>query len=697
MAPEVDPDSPVDYGAQEVQKLAGKAAAGGYDKDLDTLTGGVGGAGAKILAFAFSILDALIILAVRAIGKVLGQLDPAFGALAAAVVGQMFDVSVPTAAFTSMTDKTERRELSKSVGGALLKAFKGDQVDAGAGGLTPSVDAAENYLGIMTGLAIEGWVFDVFGGLVPFVHLDHIGDLKDSIARVLGLGRMSRAVLRPFVNTLIAQPAQWSVNKQYRPRMLGTGELLDAWRRGNVNEETVDEVLARDGYGDDSIRALKRNHWRPLSASDVHFLIDAQYWDTIRGLNELSVTTADDERSRLELTLEDQRALHRFELDMIAAAADAYAARRIDEPTFTRLIGGDTINPTTAARVHELAAQRRLVNVQHMSRADVESAVENGVLSVTDLHDWLDDRGYAEQDAITIELNMQARLAKIADAQAARAAATAKRQAAAAAKAQAAVAKRDQLAAEHADFSGTLAQAERLYVRGLMSAVTYRATLVDHGVTSADADALLTAATQDRDARAALLAKRAAAGVSNAPRALALATLIHAARIGVRSIDDVRSTMQARGYSAADIQLEVDELTAEIATAQAAAAKRGGVAGQVRTPTLTLGQLERSVLDGVLTVDQYGAVLASRGVSATDIATLVADLRVRLDARAFAEQRRALAEQRLEASHLSLATEEKAVIEGLKTMGDFQAFLASKGFDVDDQAVLIDLLTLKIG
>src|SRR5262245_10730779 len=291
MATDPDLDNPVDYGAQEVQRIAGKAAAGGYDKELDTLTGGVAGAGAKIMAFTFSILDALIILAVRAIGKVAGQLDPAFGTFAGAVVGQMFDVDVPTQAFTNLTDKTSRADLSKKVGEALLAAFKGDQRDVGAGELVPSVSAAENYLGIMAGLAIEGWVFDVFGGMVPFLHLDHVGDLKDSMARVLGLGRLSRTVLRPFVSTLIAQPAQWAVNKQYRPHMLSAPEAVTAWRRGAITESTLEEILPRDGFGDDSIAFFKLPPLKPLSPADVELLITTGDWDTLRGLNELSQAT----------------------------------------------------------------------------------------------------------------------------------------------------------------------------------------------------------------------------------------------------------------------------------------------------------------------------------------------------------------------------------------------------------------------
>jgi hypothetical protein len=687
----------VDYGQMAKQMAAGVDEAGGFDKYASATAKAVSGGMGSMLTGLVGGVDKLVGLLLKGIFKLVGNADPLFGELGSMIVGNMFEVDVDESAFTNIRDNGGRKAIARAVGDNLLAAFKGDQADVGPGELQPSTEGAAAYLGVMANLAIEGWVYDVLGGLIPIVHLERLGELNEMMASVLGLGRMSRAVLRPFVNTLIATPAQWAVNKQYRPKMLSVSEAIHVWRRGAIDEATVDEIAARDGLGDDALAALKATPWSPLSPADARLLQLAGVWQDAEVVDELRVSEGTDDRIALARQLEDVKALHTFELKMVDAAANAYADRKIDEPTLTGLLSGTTLDSTTLARIHELASQRRLVNVLHLSRGDVEKAVKLKVLSVSDYSDWLIARGYAQNDALTLELMLQAELQSLDDAAHLKAAAAADRAAAKAARAQAAQFKRDQIAAEHAHWTGTLSQAERLVVRNILPALTYQQILVDHGVAPADAAELVTVATQDRDARAALLAKQAATKGATKLPTVPLATLVHAILLGARSIDALAPAMHDLGYSADDVALETDLVRQELADRAAAAATRAAKAPAGSARALTLAQLERAVLNGVATTDRYQAALVAAGFGPTDVALLVADLEARLEARRFADERRALAEEKFAASHLSLATLEKAVVDGVQTLTDYQAELAARGLDQNDQAILVALLKIKLG
>jgi len=686
----------VDYGQMAKQMAAGVDEAGGFDKYASATAKAVSGGMGSMLTGLVGGIDKLVGLLLKGIFKVVANADPLFGELASMIVGNMFEVNVDDSAFTNIRDNGGRKQIARAVGDNLLAAFKGDQANVGPGELQPSTEGAAAYLGVMANLAIEGWVYDVLGGLVPVVHLERLGELNEMMASVLGLGRMSRAVLRPFVNTLIATPAQWQVNKQYRPKMLSVSEAIHVWRRGAIDEATVDEIAARDGLGDDAIAALKATPWSPLSPADARLLELAGVWQDAEVVDELRISEGTDDRIALARQLEDVKALHVFELKMVDAAANAYADRKIDEPTFTNLLTGTTLDATTLARIHELASQRRLVNVLHLSRGDVERAVKLNVLSVSDYSTWLTARGYADTDALTLELMLQAELKQVADAATLKAATAAQRASDKAARLQAAQFKRTQIAAEHAHWTGTLGQAERLVVRNVLPALTYRQILVDHGIAAGDADELVTVATQDRDARSALLAKRAATKTGGKLPTVPLATLTHAILLGARSIDALAPAMHDLGYTDDDIALETAVVQQELADRTAAAAARAAKAPAGSARALTLAQLERAVLNGVATTDRYQAALVAAGFGPTDVALLVADLEARLEARQFADARRALAEEKFAASHLSLATLEKAVVDGVQTMTDYQAELAARGLDQNDQAILVALLRLKL-
>lgn len=614
----------------------------------------------------------------------------------ARMVGHALGADVSTDAIRERLDRSGSSQIGNVTAQTVF-----DMLAPPDGELEPGDDGAKRMVGALGHMTVTNWTEGIaLEWLAEYlgwdVHLEALPELADKLIANMGLSRLARTALRPLARIVVATPLEWKLNKQYRPKMLSVNEAIHVWRRGAIDEQTVDEIGARDGLGDDALAALKATPWSPLSPADARFLVNAGVWDQAIAFDELRVSEGTDDRIALAWQLEDLKAVHKFELDMVTAAATAYAERKIDEPRLLQLLSANTIDTTTLNRIHELASQRRSVNVLHLSRGDVEQAVELEVLSVTDYHDWLEARGYAVDDALTLELLLQAKLKKADEQRKTRAAAAAARAATQAARAQAAQTKRDLIAGEHAHWSGTLGQAERLVVRGLMPALLYRQILIDHTIAPADADELVAVATQDRDARTALLAKRAAAKASGKPPAVPLATLVHAILLGARPIDALAPAMSEAGYSADDIALETDVVRQELADRAAAAAVRAAKAPAGTTRALTLAQLERAVLNGAGTIDRYRAALVAAGFSATDTALLVADLQARLEAKAFADERRALAEQKFEASHLSLATLEKAVVDGVQTLDDYRNELAARGLDGNDQAILVALLELKL-
>src|SRR6266853_984173 len=558
MAPDPDIDQPTPYDQIAQLVTTGIDTSGIVDKFVQAHSAGLQTTARNVVTFVVKGIADLATLMVQTVFAALDSLDPAFGESAAAAAGNLFGVEVPAAAFTNIRDAGSRRAIGVAVGGVMLSMMKGDQADVGAGELQPSTTAAEAFLGSMTNLAVEEWTLDLVGEVCTLGIVRNLGELNQTMARSLGLSRLSRSVLRPFVKTLIADPAQWAVNKQYRPKMLSVPEAIRANFRGDVDDATLAEIAARDGYGDDALAALVALERKRRSPADIELLVRAGDLSFADALSEMKAIGYDNQAAIDAFNMEEARRYRTYQLAQSARIVAAYADHRIDKPTFDTQISLLHLDTTTLGRVSDEADIGRAINVLHLTRADVERAVKVKVLSVSDYSDWLRARGYAEVDALTLELLLQAEMQQLEDVAHLKAVTAAARAAARAAKDQAAAAKRDQVAGEHAHWSGTLGQAERLYVRAILSALEYRQILIDHAVAPGDADELVSVATQDRDARAALLEKRAAAKRTGKQPAVPLGTIIHAILLGARAIDALPPAMQAAGYSAADIALEVD-------------------------------------------------------------------------------------------------------------------------------------------
>lgn len=602
----------------------------------------------------------------------------------------------------SSADITERlnRAGSSAIGNVTAQTVF-DMLAPPDGTLEPGDAGAKRMVGALghmtvnnwaEGLTLE-WLAEYFGWDID---LKALPELAQQLINNMGLNRLARTALRPLAHIVVATPLQWKLNKQYRPKMLGVAEAAAAVLRGDLDEATFLEIAQRDGYGDDAIAIIMRATRKNVSPADAYLLFQLGLKDQAWTIAQLRAGGLDADEAETVFHLQEAKSLRAYQLEAAQSAVTAYGDRRIEDLALADELDHLGLDQTTLDRFHAEASRRRRLSVLHLTRADVEQAVVLEVLSTSDYADWLHARGYGENDALTLELMLQAKLNKLDDAKTARAAAAAARAADRAAKGQAARARRDAIASEHAHWTGTLGEAERLVVRQVMPTNQYRQILIDHNLSAGDADALVTVAVQDRDARTAAGAKRAAAAAKNPTPALALSTLERATIMGALSVQELGAELATRKYDAVDAAIIIDLVNDAIAARQAALARTAAAAAKLTSRGLNLAQVQKAVVDGVQSLAQYSAFLTAQKFDATSIATLVADMQVQLNNRALANERHAAAVAKLEASHLSLAEEEKAVVKGILTLADYQGYLVAHDFDAADVAILTALLETKL-
>lgn len=579
-----------------------------------------------------------------------------------------------------------------------------DALTNGAKSVEPNEDAARHFLDVATHLEIEGWMIDwisemvsAAGGVVGVGQIHEFGKLKDGIAKAMGLGRLSRRVFGPYVDTFITHPTRQALNKKYTPHGLTPPQAVKHYFRGFTTYDEMHEVLIREGLNERAIEALQYDTRKYFPSADVDLLVRSGHWTRDQGFQHLRESGLEFDQAERELLIEDLKSLRRFQERSTDVVVDAYANGSIDEAQMDRELAGAVVDPQTRDRLRFLARKRRELNPKHLTLAQAEQAVELHVWSVTDYRDYLDRQGYDRESAITLELMLHAKMNKLEDAQRQRAQAAADRAATKAAREQEQRAKRDALAAEHANFSGSVAQAERLVIRGQMTSGRYRRILLDNGFTSEDASLFASLAQTDATAYATQQEQRSQAIARAGRQEIAVATLERAVKRGRLSVDDYRRQLLERNFTDDQAQLLVDVLVAELADQAAAEQQRAAAAARLAIKHLSLGQVETAVRTGVQSMNDYRAFLSREGFSSADMATLVALLQSKMDADAAAEERRARIAAELEASKLSLAQEEAAVKEGLKSENDYAAFLLSHGYTADDVDTLSTLLALKLG
>jgi hypothetical protein len=178
----------------------------------------------------------------------------------------------------------------------------------------------------------------------------------------------------------------------------------------------------------------------------------------------------------------------------------------------------------------------------------------------------------------------------------------------------------------------SLEQMTRAVTLGLKTVDDFERFLMAQSFTQDAAAVLIGALRLDlAHAEAARAARTTVDARPDAPT-LALSTVRRAARLGVVPVPAYQARLEAAGYGADDVAIELDLLLLEIAELQAARRRRQTIDGELAARTLSLGDLEDAVKKGFLTVGQYAGQLQAYGYGADDAALLAALLEASLAA-----------------------------------------------------------------
>lgn len=257
---------------------------------------------------------------------------------------------------------------------------------------------------------------------------------------------------------------------------------------------------------------------------------------------------------------------------------------------------------------------------------------------------------------------------------------------------------RDRIAAEQANKDISLQQAERAVERGIWTMIQYADYIRAAGYNDGAA-ATLTALLRDRLAELAEAAKRRAELLDQAKdKGASIASLESAVLRGLRTIDVYESALRDRGYTSDDVALLMDLLSDKLDEAAEARRLHDEAAEASKARALTLGQVERGVINGVISQDAYAQYLAGLGYSDADAAVLLGNLAVELQAHRDAERVTEGAQATTAANGLDLGELTAKVRAGELQPAQAAARLTAAGLSTSDVAALVSVIdALRLG
>jgi hypothetical protein len=374
-----------------------------------------------ILAGAF---DEFISLLVPFLTASQGETTSGFYDLVASLLNDLLGVEVSGSDLSDAADSRGRIGAMQQVGADLFTAlgneFVGNQPDAGPGAgpgglpgqpgqrLTPEqgVKAAQAFIGFALSFAVrQGNVATLTDALS--VHLlGQIREYGEMMAENLGLGRLVRRALQPFIQTLIATPLQQALNQQYRPHIMDEKQLASAHIRGGIDSSDFTSRMQLQGFTDGDIQLLLEDTYTriPLhhivKLNEAGFLSDSEAQDRIR---TLGFNSGDVPLLRQAIGLEEVATLER---DYIRGAASDMQHGLISQSDFEAHVNSTTLSAQVKQFYIRNAENRLISHRKALSLAWYKMAFLDGQVTIDEVLTYMQSAGYTQDDMDRYEVEL---------------------------------------------------------------------------------------------------------------------------------------------------------------------------------------------------------------------------------------------------------------------------------------------------
>ena len=223
------PDIPVaDFNQQAQQYTAGQRKAGFWSDAWTKLHAAFADGLSIVITLLAASFDDLMTLWVKFMTAAQSMSNPNFFPLASAMLSDLLGIEISS----DQVEQAWRRGGVVSGMGSLGNSFVNQLLGEFATGnqITPEsgLKAADAFLGFLITFSIREANMEFITSLIPEEYRfgEDIRDYAVNMARNLGLGRMARQVMMPFLKAVIQDPVTWYYNQQYRPTLLSVPEVF---------------------------------------------------------------------------------------------------------------------------------------------------------------------------------------------------------------------------------------------------------------------------------------------------------------------------------------------------------------------------------------------------------------------------------------------------------------------------------------
>ena len=262
---------------------------------------------------------------------------------------------------------------------------------------------AQHILGTIISLHLSTWMINILSNVSGLGILKWINSFEDAVTAGINARSFSRLASRPYLDKFVVTPGTRDLNLRYPLELGSVSQLVKRYIRGNISQEELKRILRGKGYDDAVVEDLLLDTAKMLSLGALGVMVKQGFWSDADAVQHLEQQGYPHDLAEVMLWMEVNDLAFSQERSLANSLVDAFIDRRIDNPTLRYLLEkagftADEVNAfvTRGAILQELP--------KRLSRADVVALYNESLVDLTYVRTWLEEEGYAYQDAELLEL-----------------------------------------------------------------------------------------------------------------------------------------------------------------------------------------------------------------------------------------------------------------------------------------------------
>lgn len=330
--------------------------------------------------------------------KVRTENATAFNEVIAAGLGDLLGIEVSASSLPGGQGPGGVAQRMQAIGAALHDLLRGEFLTGGPISPEQGKANAEKFSGFAINFSTASAFFSTLTEAASVGFIKNVRDLGDNMVESIGLGRLQRLALEPLIKNAVQTPADRYYAALLRPKQMAEGQIVQAVRAGQMSEGDAQQQLAEMGYTDQAIGILLDQLSAKIGADLLQRLVRYNVLTPQQALDRLVNLGMTQEDATLELAAADESLGDAQVSSILSNLESARIGGFIGQEEFNANLGDLNLG-TEQERLYRM---RVAIQLEHprttITFAELKSGVVNGLVDFDYVDNWLNNKGYSQQD-----------------------------------------------------------------------------------------------------------------------------------------------------------------------------------------------------------------------------------------------------------------------------------------------------------